>query len=127
MYSFTGDREKHRVKIAFSGQYVGEHDRFDALLQETVCKVRAPSGQFDCLIDMIDAPVAPQEIASRGGDAIQWAIKHGMRKAAFATGTVTGRMQMRRLSEQSERVEYFSTLEEALHWLDLEPIDPRTS
>lgn len=127
MYSFAGNPGKHRVEITFDGHFIREHDTFDALLKETVSKIRSSDGRFDCLIDMIKAPVAPQEVASRGGDAIQWAISNGLRKGAFVTGSTTGRMQMRRLSERNEKVEYFFCLDEARLWLDSEPFTPPAS
>lgn len=118
MYSFASNLSKHRVEITFDGDFVREHDAFDAQLQMAAFQVRMPDGSFDCLIDLSKAPVAPQEVAARGGDAIHWAIRNGLRKAAFVTGSTTARMQMRRLAQRHEKVEYFADLTEAQHWLE---------
>ena len=118
MWTFADNPAQHRIEITFKGDYAREHNAFDARLMAAVNRVRTRDGAFDCLVDMSQTDVAPQDVSTRGGDAILWCLANGLRKGAFVHSSVTGRMQIRRLAQGHGRLNYFTSLEEAERWLD---------
>ena len=117
MWSFAENRDRNRIEITFSGGYDREHDAFDAQLMASATRLKAVSGSFDCLVDMTEAQLAPQAVTERGAGAIQWCIANGLRKGAIVHSSATGRMQMRRLAQGHEKLDYFASVKAAESWL----------
>lgn len=124
MWTIEPNHRNNRILITFKGQFERRHDEFDEQMMAAAARVRSRSGQFDTLVNMLEAPVAPQAQAGRGRDMAQWCLDNGLRKSAIVHSSTTGIMQMRRLVKNDGRTSFFSSLEEAEAWLD-EPMEPR--
>jgi hypothetical protein len=118
MWTIEPSSRNHRIVITFKGQFEQRHDKFDTQMMAAVARVKSRKGQFDTLTNMLEAPVAPQGQASRGGDIARWCLANGLRKSAVVHSSQTGIMQMRRLVNNDERAAYFSSLPDAEAWLD---------
>jgi len=118
MWTIAENTRKNRVEIIFAGAYGRQHDAFDAQLMAAAKRLKASNGEFDCLVDMTQSHVAPQEVTERGAEAIKWCLANGLRKGAFVHSSITGRMQIRRLAQGHEKLNYFTSVEEAKDWLD---------
>lgn len=118
MWTIEPKPRKNRIVITFKGQFEQRYDEYDAQMMAAVARVKSRKGHFDTLVNMLEAPVAPQAQAGRGGDIAQWCLANGLRKGAVVHWSKTGIMQMRRLVNNDGRTAYFSSLEEAEAWLD---------
>ncbi|MEP3050607.1 MAG: hypothetical protein ABJP48_12655 [Erythrobacter sp.] len=74
-------------------------------------------GSFDLLVDWTNMPVMTQPAAQQAQRVISWCNDKGLRKAANVVATVTQRMQVKRVSAQNDRFQYFETRADAQAWL----------
>ncbi|MEL7190254.1 MAG: hypothetical protein AAGK17_11930 [Pseudomonadota bacterium] len=118
MYTICAKPENHRVEVTFEGPHDYDHVAFSAELREAVLSIRSSDGHFDLLVDFSKGQVLPQEIAHRSEQNIAWCLSQGMRKSANVMPTTTHRMQVKRLSNQDERLGYFPSRPLAESWLE---------
>ena len=118
MYTIDKVPSKHRIVIEFDKYH--DHDQMKFLddLQAAALSVRSVDRQFDMLADFTQSMVMPQDIAKDSVSLSDWLIKNGMRRSANMTQSMTQRMQISRVTDQSARFGYFATRAEGEHWLD---------
>ena len=118
MYSITTNLAKNRVIVVFVNDFEHGQAFFNTELKEAVKRVRAEDRHFDLLADFSTAPVMSQQIAGQGEEMINWCVANGLRKSANVMNTILQRMQVKRVSANDDKFQYFSSLAEAEAWLD---------
>ncbi|QKG70750.1 hypothetical protein [Erythrobacter mangrovi] len=117
MYEVRADVSRHCVILILKHDY--NHDR-DAVHQDFVAaaeRVRSEDGHFDVLVDLVGIHVIAQERVDSGEVLMRWCVTNGMRRGAIAVGTMLQELQLKRLSERSEKFRYFRSVDEAERWL----------
>lgn len=119
MFEYRTYPHKSRFVLIYSGDYKHDSQGAHSGLYDAAAKAKSHTRYFDMLVDMSEFPVAPTDRTDSGAEMIAWCEANGLRHGAFVTQSVTMRMQLKRLSKGSERMNYFNTRLEAERWLDL--------
>ena len=117
MYSIMPIRAKNRVVVVFVNDFEHGQAIFNTELKNAVKEVRAEDRHFDLLVDFSTAPVMSQDRAGQGGEMINWCLANGLRKSANVMDTVLQRMQVKRVSANDDKFQYFTSYAEAEAWL----------
>jgi len=94
-----------------------EFEAFDASMRRHVRELTVKGGDFDVLADLRRTSVMPQTETQVASGQMKWLVEAGLRKAAHIMQSTLLVLQMKRLAND-ERFAYFTTEEDALHWLD---------
>ncbi|MEL7199516.1 MAG: hypothetical protein AAGL10_14490 [Pseudomonadota bacterium] len=118
MFDYTVYPRNSRFLLVYSGDYTHDRDAAHDGLHKAAAQAKASTPYFDMVVDMSDFFVAPKDRAGSGGEMLEWCLANGLRRAAFVTHSAIFKMQLKRLSQNSEKLEYFDSRMDAEDWLD---------
>ena len=110
--------KNHRVELSFSGQMTQDPAAFFEELTSAAKSVRSPDGGWSLLVDFSDTHVMSQDRAQNTIKIFEWCKVNGIVKIAFILQSVTQRLQIKRVSGNSELVEVFDSQAKAVNWLE---------
>lgn len=117
MYKLEAKPSQRRVELSFDGEMKQDPAKFFAEFSAAVNSVRGNGSSFDLLLDFSATHVMPQDRVQNTRRIFEWCLENGIGKAAFVMNGVTQRMQIRRVTERHEKVEFFDDCETAADWL----------
>ncbi|MEP3052223.1 MAG: hypothetical protein ABJP48_05700 [Erythrobacter sp.] len=117
MYKLTTDLAKNRILVTFVGAF--DYDARDLAkeIQDASQRIRLNCGHFDMLSDWTQASTMPQEHAKAGEDVVAWCVANGLRKSANVMDAILLQMQVKRVSNEDDKIGFFATQTEAEAWL----------
>ncbi|MEL7190253.1 MAG: hypothetical protein AAGK17_11925 [Pseudomonadota bacterium] len=120
MYNVDANLGKKRVEVTSEGAHDHDMDEFVEKVKEAALHVLKQHDHFDILTDLSQAITLQQDRTQATTDLLEWCHKNGLRKSANVVGTLVQKMQINRISGQSEKVASFTSKAEAERWLDEE-------
>ncbi len=117
MYSLNAYRNLGRVVLGFDGEMTQNPAHFFSEFSAAANDARLGRDDWDLLIDFSQTPVMPQDRAQNTARIFAWCLDNAIRKIAVVTANTTQRMQMRRVTERSEKLAFFDSSHEAETWL----------
>lgn len=120
MFEVQRNSRRSRVTLIFTEDF--KHDRAEVHrdVHDAVKAVKSSDGQFDLLVDMTGVPVIARDRTDSGEELMNWCLANGLRHGAIAVGLLLQEMQLKRLSERSEKFSYFRSVADAESWLNAE-------
>ncbi len=118
MFQFESDGANARFVMILSGDYSHDGEAAHRGLHKAAAEAMTDTDWFDMIVDMTDIWTAPTDRVNSGASMIQWCVANGLRRGAFVTKSAILRLQLKRISRNSERLAYFETRDEAERWLD---------
>ena len=106
--------------LLFSEDFSHDRAAVHRDVHDAVDAVKSSSGQFDILVDMTGVPVIARNRTDSGEELMSWCLANGLRHGAIAVGLMLQEMQLKRLSERSEKFSYFRSVADAESWLNAE-------
>ena len=118
MYKIEPNLAKHRIEVSSVGVHDHDMDEFVKQVKDAAMTVKSRAGHFDILTDLSDAITLQQDRTQATTDLLEWCYNNGLRKSANVVGTLVQKMQINRLSGQSDKVASFTSRADAERWLD---------
>ena len=117
MYSVVPKSSHNRLELKFDGHMEQDPAVFFGEFTSAAASVRDESGEWDLLVDFSNTPVMPQERAENTAKIFQWCLSNNVRRIAFVLTSITQKMQIKRVSQSSDKIEYFEEVGAAERWL----------
>ena len=89
---------------------------YERELKRHILDLTSDAGSFDLLVDLRESQVISQQNTRQVQDRMRWYVDHGLRRSAMIFTSMLLQMQTRRLAPD-ERFNYFTSVEEAMTWL----------
>ena len=124
MIDFEVDPPRARFTMTYSDDYAHEMETVRLGLKDAVAKASRSTGYFDAIVDMTKIDVAPQDRANNGASMIEWCLANGLRRGAFVAESALKTMQLKRLSGRSDQFAFFTSMADAVRWLDEKAREP---
>lgn len=98
---------------------MGEFKEFEKEFKANIRKMSAAENEWYAIVNLEDYPPQPKEIQEGHKRNMQFAVRHGMKKAAHVMGSILTNQQLQRLADSVDKTKwrYFRTREEAMDWL----------